>query len=51
MCSGSATQLPEAAAAKKSGGSTFDTLSGNALDAMTGRCLYGNRTGFRHRYG
>ncbi len=28
---GSATALPEAAVAKKSGGSTFDTLSGNAL--------------------
>ncbi|MGA8902535.1 hypothetical protein [Bradyrhizobium sp.] len=28
---GSATALPEAAVAKKSGGTTFDTLSGNAL--------------------
>ena len=28
---GSATQLPEAGTAKKSGGTTFDTLSGNAL--------------------
>jgi hypothetical protein len=28
---GSATALPEATVAKKSGGSTFDTLSGNAL--------------------
>jgi hypothetical protein len=28
---GSATALPEAAAAKKSGGGTFDTLSGNVL--------------------
>ena len=28
---GSAAQLPEAAVAKKSGGTTFDTLSGNAL--------------------
>jgi hypothetical protein len=28
---GSAATLPEAAAAKKSGGTTFDTLSGNAL--------------------
>lgn len=28
---GSAAQLPEAATAKKSGGTTFDTLSGNAL--------------------
>lgn len=28
---GSATALPEATAAKKSGGTTFDTLSGNAL--------------------
>jgi hypothetical protein len=28
---GSATALPEATVAKKSGGTTFDTLSGNAL--------------------
>ena len=28
---GSATTVPEATVAKKSGGSTFDTLSGNAL--------------------
>jgi hypothetical protein len=28
---GSATALPEAGVAKKSGGNTFDTLSGNAL--------------------
>jgi hypothetical protein len=28
---GSATALPEASSAKKSGGNTFDTLSGNAL--------------------
>ena len=28
---GSATQLPEATVAKKSGGGTFDTISGNAL--------------------
>jgi hypothetical protein len=28
---GSATALPEATVAKKSGGNTFDTLSGNAL--------------------
>jgi hypothetical protein len=28
---GSAAALPEATVAKKSGGTTFDTLSGNAL--------------------
>jgi hypothetical protein len=32
---GSAAQLPEAATAKKSGGTTFDTLSGNALTTTT----------------